>query len=308
LAVAAPLPRLEYYEKQVLGKLSEFGYVAPSVVLHHEEVTLGPQIFINDRVEFQQDAGGGPIQLDKQVWIGAECLLRTGQSGSISVGAMTSIGIRSELTAYVSDIHIGSHVMIGSHCRFYSYDHGTHPQAIMQEQALTTKGNIVIEDDVWLGTGVIVLSGVRIGQGAVIGAGSIVNKSIPAGTIAVGNPARIAKRRGEPSREVVDIERDALLVRGFDGTIRFWNKGAEYLYGWESHDTLGKRSHHLFQTIFPEPLQRIEKHLADKGYWEGELVHIRRDGSRMVVKSRWELQYDESEQVGTVIEINTVHS
>jgi PAS domain S-box-containing protein len=309
LAVLAPLPHLEYYEQQQIARLADFGYVAPSVTIHHSAVTLGTQVFISDRVDFQQDAGGGPITLGIRTWIGSDTLLRTGQGGSIVIGPVTSIGIRCELAAYVADITIGSHVMIASDCHFFSYDHGTEPGLLMQEQKLKAKGPILIEDDVWVGTGVIILSGVRIGKGAVIAAGAVVTRPVPDGAIVAGNPARMVKWRGESTRDVfLDIEHDALLVRSLDGTIRFWNKGAEHLYGWESRDTLGKRSHNLLQTIFPQPLQSIEEELAHKGYWEGELVHIRRDGSRMTVKSRWEMQYDSHDNLGTVIEINTVYS
>ncbi|PMP83110.1 MAG: transferase, partial [Chloroflexus aggregans] len=62
-------------------------------------------------------------------------------------------------------------------------------------QPLTSKGPIVLEDDVWLGYGVVVLSGVTIGSGTVVGAGSVVTKSLPAGVIAVGAPARIVRER-----------------------------------------------------------------------------------------------------------------
>lgn len=309
LALLAPLPHVEYYEEQGLARLSPFGYVAPTVRIHHPAVELGTHIFINDRVDFQQDSGGGPVRLGERTWVGSETLLRTGQSGAITIGPLSSVGIRCEFTAYVADIHIGSHVMIASDCRFFSYDHGTEPGVIMQKQKLKTKGDIVIEDDVWVGTNAIILSGVRIGKGAVIGAGAVVTKPVPPGAIVVGNPARIVKRRGEQKRDILlDVEHDALLVRSLDGTIRFWNKGAEYLYGWESRDTLGKTSHNLFQTIFPQSLQSIEEELAHKGYWEGELVHIRRDGSRMIVRSRWEMQCDGRDNFDTVIEINTVYS
>lgn len=55
--------------------------------------------------------------------------------------------------------------------------------------------NVIIEEDVWLGTGVIVLSGVRIGRGTVVGAGSIVTKSFPPYSVIVGTPARIVKKK-----------------------------------------------------------------------------------------------------------------
>lgn len=57
----------------------------------------------------------------------------------------------------------------------------------------------VIDDDVWIGCGVVVLSGTRIGKGCVIGANSVVTKSINDFSVAVGSPAKILKRRGDIS-------------------------------------------------------------------------------------------------------------
>jgi PAS domain S-box-containing protein len=94
------------------------------------------------------------------------------------------------------------------------------------------------------------------------------------------------------------------MIRTPDGTIRFWNKGAERLHGWRKDDTLGKRSHNLLKTLFPKPLPGIEQELTNMGFWEGELIHIRRDGSRMAARSRWELRYEEATSVPTVLEIN----
>lgn len=66
----------------------------------------------------------------------------------------------------------------------------------------TSKGDIVIEDDVWIGSRVIVLSGVKIGRGSVIAAGSVVTKDIPEYSIAAGVPARVIKKRF--SEEVIN--------------------------------------------------------------------------------------------------------
>ena len=66
-----------------------------------------------------------------------------------------------------------------------------------------TKGPIIVRDDVWIGSHVLILSGVEIGQGAVIGAGSVVAKSIPPYAVAVGNPARVIKYRFSP--EIIEI-------------------------------------------------------------------------------------------------------
>ncbi|MFC4892103.1 CatB-related O-acetyltransferase [Pseudofrancisella aestuarii] len=74
----------------------------------------------------------------------------------------------------------------------------TYPFKVMLEKKKTeawTKGQIVIEDDVWIGLDVVILSGVTIGKGSVIGAGSVVAKDIPPYSIVVGNPATIVKKR-----------------------------------------------------------------------------------------------------------------
>lgn len=57
------------------------------------------------------------------------------------------------------------------------------------------KGQIIIEDDVWIGFNCTILSGVRIGKGAVIGAGSVVSQDIPPYSIVVGSPAKVIKYR-----------------------------------------------------------------------------------------------------------------
>ena len=59
----------------------------------------------------------------------------------------------------------------------------------------TSKGDINVKDDVWIGANSVILSGVTIGQGAVVGAGSIVTKDVPPYAIVVGNPAKVIKYR-----------------------------------------------------------------------------------------------------------------
>lgn len=66
------------------------------------------------------------------------------------------------------------------------------------ENEAGSKGSIIVEDDVWIGYGTTIFSGVKIGQGAVIGAGSIVTKDVPPYAIVAGNPAKILKYRFEP--------------------------------------------------------------------------------------------------------------
>jgi len=100
---------------------------------------------------------------------------------------------------------------------------------------------------------------------------------------------------------------DAVMVRKRDGTIRYWSEGSQKLYGWAPHDALGVSSHRLLKTVFPAPLPVIEAELGSKGYWDGQLIHERRDGSKVAVASHWELQQNPSSEDHpfTVIEINS---
>jgi acetyltransferase-like isoleucine patch superfamily enzyme len=71
--------------------------------------------------------------------------------------------------------------------------------------------DVIIGADVWLGARVMVVAGVEIGDACIIGASSVVTRSIPAGSIAVGNPARVVGHRGDSKAEAQVRKGDALL-------------------------------------------------------------------------------------------------
>jgi len=104
--------------------------------------------------------------------------------------------------------------------------------------------------------------------------------------------------------QLLDLAHDTIMVRDLDGTIRFWNHGAEEMYGFPRENAVGKVSHQLLQTDFPQPLPEIEATLLEKGRWEGELTHLAQDGARLVVASRWALQTGLDGQPLGVMEIN----
>ncbi|HEY2032676.1 MAG TPA: PAS domain S-box protein, partial [Rhizomicrobium sp.] len=84
-----------------------------------------------------------------------------------------------------------------------------------------------------------------------------------------------------------------VVIRDVEGTILYWTEGASELYGFGKEESLGKSSHELLQTIFPEPLETINKILLSTGQWSGELQHRSRDGHALIVATHWSLQpYD----------------
>jgi PAS domain S-box-containing protein len=104
---------------------------------------------------------------------------------------------------------------------------------------------------------------------------------------------------------LLEVTHDAIFTRGLEGAILYWNSGAEHLYGWTRREAAGQAPHSLLQTEFPEPLETINAKLRAHGLWEGELVHRRKDGSRLVVLSRWSLTASRAGRPAVVLETNT---
>jgi acetyltransferase-like isoleucine patch superfamily enzyme len=194
----APPHKLSYQ----LANMNPKGFIASSAVIYHSDLRLGKNVLVGDRVIIYQAKDGGPVEIGDRVAVLRDTAIETGFGGRISIGYETWIQPRGQINAYLGSIHIGSGVDIAPNCALYSYDHGLAPDRPIREQPLETKGDIIIEDQVWMGVGVIVLSGVRIGKGAMIGAGSLVIKDIPSYAVAVGVPARVIKSRDDISKKI----------------------------------------------------------------------------------------------------------
>lgn len=94
-----------------------------------------------------------------------------------------------------TDIIIGDYVKFGPNCVLTTASHPIDPE--LRKQAYQFNRPIVIADNVWLGSNVVVFGGVSIGENSVIGAGSIVTRDVPANVVAYGNPCQVIRSVNE---------------------------------------------------------------------------------------------------------------
>jgi PAS domain S-box-containing protein len=93
---------------------------------------------------------------------------------------------------------------------------------------------------------------------------------------------------------LLSLAHDAVYVRDMKGVISYWNRGAEILYGWPAEHAVGKLARQLLKTASPLSFEQIEAELLAHGRWEGELLKTKKDGTQIVVASRWSLKRDDS--------------
>jgi PAS domain S-box-containing protein len=86
--------------------------------------------------------------------------------------------------------------------------------------------------------------------------------------------------------ELLELASEAIIVRDLDGMIRFWNGGAENLYGWSREEVIGQDMHRLLRTVFPVSREDAETTLREKRAWQGNLIQQTRNGRELVVASR----------------------
>jgi len=132
--------------------------------------------------------------LSNPVGLNHRCILRTiAPEARISVGDGVSMSGTTLLAR--KGITLGRGVMIGANCTIVDSD--LHPLEAAGRLALDPAGiesaEVIIEDGVFLGMGVMVLKGARIGRNTVVGAGAVVAGSLPPNAVAAGNPARVIK-------------------------------------------------------------------------------------------------------------------
>lgn len=139
-------------------------------------------VTIGDRAVFRSAEWSNTIGLNRR------CVISAGPGATIRIG--DDCGFSATVISAASSITIGNRVLCGANCTVVDTDR--HPLEA-EARARGKTGEVLpvtIEDDVWLGMNVVVLKGCSIGKGTVVAANSVVTRSLPAGIIAGGVPAR----------------------------------------------------------------------------------------------------------------------
>lgn len=157
-------------------------------------------------VSFQETCRNNVSIADCSVWLYAKYngyTLLTGDAKLRSSAQKSGVNVCGILRIFGNKITIGNNVLIAPNVQIYT---ATHPIKLNERLTPTETPDgieyvrhtyalpVTIEDGCWIGGGVIILPGVTIGRGSVIGAGSVVTKSIPANTLAAGNPCKVIRK------------------------------------------------------------------------------------------------------------------
>jgi PAS domain S-box-containing protein len=103
--------------------------------------------------------------------------------------------------------------------------------------------------------------------------------------------------------ELLEFASDAIILTDAEGCITYWNQGACRVYGWEKGDALGQNLHMLLRTDLSGDARDLESILGREARWEGDLVQVRMDGTRIRVASRWTIDAENS--ASPRLQINT---
>ncbi|HUL21095.1 MAG TPA: DapH/DapD/GlmU-related protein [Thermodesulfobacteriota bacterium] len=187
----------------MIGKIAKFVYFDMGfffrywfwkIMIHSMGGTIGKRVKFYGGVRIVGNAPGA-IRIGDDVRILRGVTMSTTPSGKIHIGSSSHVG---ESTIIFSDIsiQIGDNVIIGPQNIIVDFDHTYASFEIPINQQGINRKEVTIEEDVWISSHCVIIKGVKIGKGAVIGAGSVVNREIPAYSVAAGVPIRVIKKRG----------------------------------------------------------------------------------------------------------------
>jgi acetyltransferase-like isoleucine patch superfamily enzyme len=188
------LRRLAY--KLILGRIGNNCLIGKNVRFSvPKNIFLGNGVKIGEGCIIEARSFGSKIRIGDNVQISRYTTVKSAE-GDVDIGENVVIGPFSILEGW-GGLEIGKNAIISFHVVImsimYEFEDCSYP--INQHPARI--GKVIISEDSWLGTHVVVLPGIKIGKGAIVGAGGVVTKDIPEYYVAAGVPAKVIRKRGE---------------------------------------------------------------------------------------------------------------
>jgi diguanylate cyclase (GGDEF)-like protein/PAS domain S-box-containing protein len=143
----------------------------------------------------------------------------------------------------------------------------------------------------------------------VLDRGFIIRDSEGKATRIMGAMVDLTERREADARlreqaSLLDKAKDAIVVRGLDNRVHYWNKGAERLYGWTAEEAIGRSVEELLYED-PTELHNATRRVIELGEWSGEITERRKNGTTLPVEAQWTLVRDEAGQPKSIFAIKT---
>jgi two-component system cell cycle sensor histidine kinase/response regulator CckA len=154
---------------------------------------------------------------------------------------------------------------------------------------VTRDGRLILCD--WFNTPV------KDADGSVIGGLSLVQD--------VSEQKRAEDKLKEQAK-LLDIARDAMIIRDMDCRVLYWNRSAERLYGWKAEEAIGRNGIELvFKENLREATRTAREATLQNGDWMGEFTQVSKDGKEIIVESHWTLVRDNAGEPKAIFDINT---
>ena len=168
-------------------------------ITHGRHISCGRNVKFEDFSEIHGLCSDGLVFGDN-VTISRGVMIRPSSYYGGDLGSGLTMGDHSSIGPYgyigcSGKITIGSNVMFGPKCSLFAENHVfSDTESTIKSQGVKQKG-IIIEDDCWIGSNVVILDGVTVGKGSVIGAGTLVTKDVPPGSIVMDKRNKVVEQR-----------------------------------------------------------------------------------------------------------------
>lgn len=181
--------RLSWEYRSLCSKVKSFGFKQAGFGIHFgydcvivgaKYISIGNNFIAHDRNRIEAISRNGAVEYNPRIDIGSNVII----SYNCHIGA-------------INYVKIGNNVLLASNVYITDHDHGntTYEDLILPpvSRDVVSRGPVIIEDNVWIGEGVVILAGVTVGHNSVIAANAVVTKSVPPFSVAAGVPAIVIK-------------------------------------------------------------------------------------------------------------------